>query len=145
MASDARYGIEELADLGGVSRRTVRYYVQEELLPAPLGKGRGRHYGPPHLERLLRVKGLQERGLSLGEVKAALRAEGRPKGAPEAGRAAAAEAGSPARSAWIRLAASCPGSSSRCRATIGCPLPDASRELASWCQLHLRREEEGDA
>ena len=38
-----RYNIDELADLGGVSRRTVRYYVQEGLLPAPLGVGRGRH------------------------------------------------------------------------------------------------------
>ena len=33
---EGRYDIDELADLGGVSRRTVRYYVQEGLLPAPL-------------------------------------------------------------------------------------------------------------
>lgn len=33
-----------MAELGGVSRRTVRYYVQEGLLSAPLGVGRGRHY-----------------------------------------------------------------------------------------------------
>jgi DNA-binding transcriptional MerR regulator len=38
----ARYGIDELAELGGVSRRTVRYYVQEQLLPPPLGVGAGR-------------------------------------------------------------------------------------------------------
>ena len=32
------YSIVELAELGGVSRRTVRYYVQESLLPS-LGVG----------------------------------------------------------------------------------------------------------
>jgi len=39
--ADERYSVGELADLGGVSRRTVRYYVQEGLLPTPLGVGRG--------------------------------------------------------------------------------------------------------
>jgi hypothetical protein len=58
MAGNERYGIEELAALGGVTRRTVRYYVQEGLLPSPLGVGRGRHYGPAHLARLQEVKGL---------------------------------------------------------------------------------------
>ena len=37
--SDALYAIGELADLGGISRRTVRYYVQEGLLPPPRGLG----------------------------------------------------------------------------------------------------------
>src|SRR6185503_1094737 len=64
-----RLGIEDLAELGGVTRRTVRYYVQEGLLPAPLGVGRGRHYGPEHLERLLHVKALQEDGLPLSEIR----------------------------------------------------------------------------
>ena len=59
---ESRHAIGELADLGGVSRRTVRYYVQEGLLPAPLGVGRGRHYGAEHLEQLLKVKALQEQG-----------------------------------------------------------------------------------
>jgi len=63
------YGIAELAALGGVSRRTVRYYVQEGLLPQPLGVGRGDHYGPAHLTQLLRVKGLQEQGRSLEEIR----------------------------------------------------------------------------
>ncbi len=65
MVETREYGIAELADLGGVSRRTVRYYVQEGLLPAPLGVGRGRHYGPAHLAQLLRVKALQEEDRSL--------------------------------------------------------------------------------
>ena len=68
----ARYGIAELADLGGVSRRTVRYYVHEGLLPAPLGVGRGQHYGPAHLERLLQVRRLQEQGRTLDEIRGQL-------------------------------------------------------------------------
>lgn len=69
------YGIDELADLGGVTRRTVRYYVQEQLLPPPLGVGRGRHYGSAHLEALLTVKALQERGESLDTIRRVLRGE----------------------------------------------------------------------
>src|SRR4029450_12323962 len=47
------YAIGELADLGGISRRTIRYYVQEGLLPPPLGLGRGNHYGREQLDRPL--------------------------------------------------------------------------------------------
>lgn len=66
--NEGLYGIEELATLGGVSRRTVRYYVQRGLIPAPLGTGRGKHYGAAHLEALLRVKSQQEQGLALAEI-----------------------------------------------------------------------------
>lgn len=66
--SDARYGIEELAERAGVSRRTVRYYVQRGLLPAPTGVGRGRHYTEAHLATLVRIRELQERGVSLADI-----------------------------------------------------------------------------
>ncbi|MDQ3036824.1 MAG: MerR family transcriptional regulator [Myxococcota bacterium] len=72
---DAPYGIEELADRAGVSRRTVRYYVQRGLLPAPTGVGRGKHYTEAHLARLVRVRELQEEGVSLDAI--ADRLEGR--------------------------------------------------------------------
>src|SRR5262245_11949112 len=76
MADAVLYAIGDLADLGGVSRRTVRYYVQEGLLPAPLGLGRGNHYGPAHLEQLLKVKAMQEAGRTLEEIKYALSGTG---------------------------------------------------------------------
>jgi DNA-binding transcriptional MerR regulator len=66
------YGIKELAELGGVTRRTVRYYVQRGLLPAPLGTGRGPHYTPAHLERLIYIRTLQEAGEPLAEIAARL-------------------------------------------------------------------------
>src|SRR6478609_8886644 len=71
VADAPRYAIGDLADLGGVSRRTVRYYVQEGLLPAPLGLGRGNHYTREHLDQLLRVKAMQEAGHTLDEIKSA--------------------------------------------------------------------------
>ncbi len=64
----ARYSIGELAELGGVSRRTVRYYVQRGLLEAPTGLGRGRHYTRRHLDTLIRVRKLQEAGYGLAEI-----------------------------------------------------------------------------
>ena len=66
------YGIKELAELGGVTRRTVRYYVQRGLLPTPLGTGRGPHYTPAHLERLIQIRQLQETGVPLAEIAARL-------------------------------------------------------------------------
>ena len=81
-----------------MSRRTVRYYVQEGLLPAPLGVGRGSHYDRTHLDRLLEVKAEQEAGRSLDDIRARRRpSSGRP------GHAAAAPARSIPRSTWRRL------------------------------------------
>ena len=62
------YGPDELADRAGVSRRTVRYYVQRGLLPAPMGIGRGAHYTAAHLERLLQIRALQGEGVPLDEI-----------------------------------------------------------------------------
>lgn len=62
------FSISELAVLGGVNRRTVRYYVQRGLIPAPTGVGRGSHYTQEHLDALLRVKRLQQEGASLEAI-----------------------------------------------------------------------------
>jgi DNA-binding transcriptional MerR regulator len=62
------YGPDELAERAGVSRRTVRYYVQRGLLPAPAGLGRGKHYGEAHLSRLIRIRELQEAGVPLERI-----------------------------------------------------------------------------
>ena len=147
MEHDGRYGIEELADLGGVSRRTVRYYVQEGLLPAPLGKGRGRHYAREHLERLLRVKAMQERGLPLAAIRASIEAPGGERAGRAADRAALRPAPAlwaPPRSAWARLEL-LPGVELHVSSGYRLPPPGKVRELAEWCRTHLRREEDDDA
>ena len=61
--------IGELAGEAGLSRRAVRFYVQQKLLPTPLGRGRGRHYGASHLARLRRIGELQAAGHSLDAIR----------------------------------------------------------------------------
>lgn len=62
--------IQNLVDLSGVSRRTVRYYVQRGLIPPPEGAGRGHYYTRDHLEQLQRVRAMQQAGHSLNEIAA---------------------------------------------------------------------------
>ncbi|MEZ4298305.1 MAG: MerR family transcriptional regulator [Polyangiaceae bacterium] len=66
------YKLEELAALAGVSARTVRYYVQRGLLPAPEFRGKDTAYGREHLLRLHAVKRLQEAHLALDEIQVRL-------------------------------------------------------------------------
>jgi DNA-binding transcriptional MerR regulator len=134
LADEARYGIEELAALGGVTRRTVRYYVQQDLLPVPLGVGRGRHYGPQHLARLQAVKALQEQGLSLDEVRQEL---ARSPGRGRAAKAAGLPEPSVARTAWTRLEI-VPGVELHVSGQRRLPPPGRLRELAEWCERHFR-------
>jgi DNA-binding transcriptional MerR regulator len=61
--------IGELADAAGLSRRAIRYYVQQRLLPLPTGRGRGRHYDQSHLARLRRIAELQAAGHSLDAIR----------------------------------------------------------------------------
>ena len=66
------YSIDELAERAGVSRRTVRYYVQRGLMPAPLGVGRGKHYAETHLHALIAIKDMQQAEVSLDDIHARL-------------------------------------------------------------------------
>ncbi len=66
------YKIEELAAEAGVSPRTVRYYVQRGLLPAPEFRGKDTAYGRDHLLRLHAIKRLQQAHLPLDEIQARL-------------------------------------------------------------------------
>ena len=65
-----KYSIGELAEITGISRRTVRFYVQRGLIPPPQGLGRGRHYTDEHLERILKIRTLQREGVFLEQVNA---------------------------------------------------------------------------
>jgi len=140
MSGEPRYAIGDLADLGGVSRRTVRYYVQEGLLPAPYGLGRGKHYGRDHLDQLLRVKALQEAGRTLDEVRAALHQIGR-----RSARVPVEAVQPPPRTLWRRVALA-PGVELHISSDVRLPSEGALHELANWCRVHViaRREEDVD-
>ena len=64
--------LSELTDAADVTPRTVRYYIQQGLLPAPSGVGPGAHYGPGHVSRLRLIRRLQREHLPLAEIRARL-------------------------------------------------------------------------
>ena len=94
-------GIGELADAAGLSRRAVRFYVQQELIPAPLGRGRGRHYDSGHLERLRRIGELQAGGQSLDAIRLIL--DGKTAALPPPERRSRANRPAMSAELWTRL------------------------------------------
>lgn len=75
-----------LADRAGVSVRTVRYYIQQGLLPKPEARGPGAHYTEEHLDRLLLIKRLQREHLPLAEIRRVLNASAGEPVAPRSAR-----------------------------------------------------------
>lgn len=66
------YKLDELAHAAGMSARTVRYYVQRGLLPAPAFRGKDTAYEHEHLVRLRAVRRLQEAYFPLDAIAAEL-------------------------------------------------------------------------
>ena len=62
------YSLAELAEVSGVSERTIRYYQAEHLLPRPTRNGRDAVYAEEHRERLLLIAELRDRGLTLHTI-----------------------------------------------------------------------------
>ena len=60
--------IQELADLTGVTVRTIRYYHQLGLLPVPGVRYSYRDYGLPHVARVTRVRWLAQAGVPLSAI-----------------------------------------------------------------------------
>lgn len=138
--NDARYAVGDLAALGGVSRRTVRYYVQEGLIPPPTGLGRGHHYGPGHLDALLRVKAMQESGQTLDDIRRSLQGRSGPVGRTARSRSPSpalppAEP-APAHSLWQRVSIAA-GVEVHIASGRPLPSPAALLELRDWCRRHL--------
>ena len=66
------FKLDELAQAAGTSPRTVRYYVQRGLLPAPAFRGKDSAYSREHLVRLRAIRHLQEQHLPLDAIQAEL-------------------------------------------------------------------------
>ncbi|HZP30067.1 MAG TPA: MerR family transcriptional regulator [Acidimicrobiia bacterium] len=62
--------IDDLAHRAGLTVDTVRYYQTQGLLPPAERCGRAKVYGPQHLERLERIRQLQQRRFSLAAIRA---------------------------------------------------------------------------
>ena len=72
---DARWRVEDFARRAGLSVDTIRFYQKRRLLPPPAREGRIVWYGPPHLERLERVRDLQRQGFTLAVARRLLDGE----------------------------------------------------------------------
>ena len=79
------YTLDQLAELAGVNRRTIRYYIQLGLIDRPIGETRAAYYTWQHLKQLLEVRGYTEQGFSLERIAELMRGEDSPP--PAASRA----------------------------------------------------------
>ena len=61
--------IQELSDQTGLPRRTIHFYIQQEIIPAPSGAGLGAFYQKVHLIRLKLIPVLREQGLRLDDIR----------------------------------------------------------------------------
>jgi DNA-binding transcriptional MerR regulator len=68
MPTEQEYAIGELAELAGVTPRTIRYYVSIGLLPSPEQAGPKTRYTEGHLRRLRLIRHLQRQHLPLAEI-----------------------------------------------------------------------------
>lgn len=68
-SSDPRYTLTQLADLAGVTPRTIRFYVSQGLLPAPGQVGPGAKYDDTDLARLRLIKRLQRDHRPLADIR----------------------------------------------------------------------------
>jgi DNA-binding transcriptional MerR regulator len=60
--------VEQLSARSGVAVDTIRYYQSKGLLDPPRREGRVAWYGDGHLERLGRIRSLQQRGFTLATI-----------------------------------------------------------------------------
>ena len=63
------FSLDELCSLTDMSKRTIRYYIQEGLVDRPGGSKRGSFYTQKHLNQLLEIQKWQRAGLSLDRIK----------------------------------------------------------------------------
>jgi DNA-binding transcriptional MerR regulator len=69
MKQTDRFSLEEICVLAGLPRRTVRYYIQQEIVDRPKGAKRGSYYTRDHLEQLLTIRKWQRAGLNLERIR----------------------------------------------------------------------------
>ena len=73
-AEPLNYDLNDLAERADVPPRTIRYYIQEQLLPSPGQVGPGVKYSPGHLARLRLIRRLQREGQPLAAIRKRLQA-----------------------------------------------------------------------
>jgi DNA-binding transcriptional MerR regulator len=70
MAENAeKFTLDELCSLVDVPKRTVRFYIQNDLVDRPEGSKRGSYYVRRHMDQLLEIQKWQNAGLSLERIR----------------------------------------------------------------------------
>ncbi|MFM9105285.1 MAG: helix-turn-helix domain-containing protein [Chloroflexota bacterium] len=64
-----RYTIADLEQRTGLTARTIRYYIQEGLLPPAYGRGPSATYDHSHMLRLEAIEKLKGERLTLSEIR----------------------------------------------------------------------------
>jgi DNA-binding transcriptional MerR regulator len=67
--SENEFSIQELCDQTGLPRRTIHFYIQQEILPPPIGSGLGARYQAEHLLRLKLIPHFRQQGLKLDDIR----------------------------------------------------------------------------
>jgi DNA-binding transcriptional MerR regulator len=62
------FSLDELCQLVGLDKRTIRFYIQMELVPRPVGETRAARYNRTHLACLLQIKNWRNEGVSLERI-----------------------------------------------------------------------------
>jgi DNA-binding transcriptional MerR regulator len=155
------YKLDDLAQQAEVAPRTIRYYVQRGLLPAPAFRGKDTTYDDEHLVRLRAIRRLQQAHLPLDEIQARLASASR----TELERMAAQDvvevelpapervppvAPYPVRHPYRRPPASPPAAPDRSPNRWPMPLPSRRQaweriELAPGVELHVRTDADPEA
>ena len=68
MSSKNLLTIDELSQVSGLSKRTIRYYVNGGLLDRPSGETKNARYDASHLEQIRNIKALREKGYTLARI-----------------------------------------------------------------------------
>lgn len=63
-----RLTLRELAKAACVPERTIRYYISRGIIAPPVKRGPKAAYSEKHKKELLKIKQLQEEGLTLSEI-----------------------------------------------------------------------------
>jgi DNA-binding transcriptional MerR regulator len=69
MSDQAALTINDLERESGLPRRTVHFYVQQGVLPPPVGTGPAARYSATHLLRLRALRALQGAGWRLDDIR----------------------------------------------------------------------------
>jgi DNA-binding transcriptional MerR regulator len=69
VSEEWQFSLAELTEAADVSVRTVRYYIQEGLLPPPVTAGPRTHYTQGHLDRLRLITRMKDAYLPLREIR----------------------------------------------------------------------------